>query len=135
MARAYTVGTLALTIDMPVRWVDNVLSHHNVPGVSQERQGVARKVAFDGVLHLALALKLIQDFEIPLAAALNLAYTIVTNGGRYDTPTGIMISIDMGLLRTRIEARLAEAVEITPVPKRGRPPGPDTRHSRKTGRL
>lgn len=134
MARAYTVGALALTVGMPVRWVDNVLSHHKVPGVTQERQGVARKVAFEGVLHLALALNLIQAFRIPLTAALHLAYTIVTNGGRYDTPTGIMISIDLNLLRTRIEGRLAEAVEITPVPKRGRP-GSATPHSRKTGRL
>ena len=50
MARAYTVGTAALALDVPTKWLDNVLSHHSVPGVVQERQGVSRKVSLEGVL-------------------------------------------------------------------------------------
>ena len=135
MARAYTVGTVALALGVPTRWVDNILSHHQVSGVVQERQGVSRKVAFDGLLHLALSLNLINELEVPAASALRVASSILKTGGRYDTQTGITISTDLAQLRVDLERRLAQAVEIAPVPRRGRPPRSTTLHPSKTGRL
>lgn len=135
MARAYTVGTVALTLGVPTRWVDNILSHHRVSGVVQERQGVSRKVAFEGLLHLALSLSLIDDLEVPAASALRVAGSILKADGRYDTQTGITISTDLAQLRADLESRLAQAVEIAPVLRRGRPPRPATPHPSKTGRL
>ncbi|HEU4748104.1 MAG TPA: hypothetical protein VFS56_06350 [Gemmatimonadaceae bacterium] len=135
MARAYTVGTIALTLGVPTRWVDNILSHHRVSGVVQKRQGVARKVAFEGLLQLSLSLSLIDELEIPAASALRVASSMLATGGRYDTPTGISISIDLDQVRTDLEGWLAQAVEIAPVPRRGRPPRTAKRHPSKTGRL
>lgn len=135
MARAYTVGTVALTLGVPVRWVDNILSHHRVSGVVQERQGVSRKVAFEGLLQLSLSLSLIDELEIPAASALRIAGSILKAGGRYDTETGITISIDLSQIRADLESRLAQAVEIAPVPRRGRPPRSTALHPSKTGRL
>lgn len=134
MARAYTVGTAALALDVPAKWLDNVLSHFQVPGVSQERQGISRKVSLEGVLQLALALNLIDDLEIPTANALRLASTISQTGGQHRTDSGITISLDLSTIRAGLDSRLAQAVEIAPVPRRGRPPGPNQTPS-KTGRL
>lgn len=134
MARAYTVGTAALALDVPAKWLDNVLSHFQVPGVSQERQGISRKVSLEGVLHLALALSLIDELEIPTANALRLAGTISQAGGQHRTGSGITIGLDLSTIRAGLEARLAQAVEIAPVPRRGRPPSPNRTPS-KTGRL
>ena len=135
MARAYTVGTIALTLGVPVKWVDNLLSHHQVAGVDQERQGVSRKVAPEGLLQLALTARLIDELHIPVGSALTIARGITQTGGRYETATGVTISIDLDRLRRDLETSLAQAVEIAPVPKRGRPTGSAARRSRKTGRL
>jgi hypothetical protein len=121
MARAYTVGTVALALDVPSKWLDNILSHHRVPGVVQARQGVSRKVTPEGLLQLALAVRLIGDLGIPAANALQLAGTIAASNGIYSTPSGIGVSLDLNQLRSKLETRLAQAVEIAPVPRRGRP--------------
>lgn len=122
MARAYTVGAVALALDVTAKWIDNVLSHHTVRGVAQERQGVSRKVTLEGLLQLALAIILIEDLEIPTSSALSLANTLTDSGGSVKTPAGISIDLDLAAIRARLETRLAQAVEIAPVPRRGRPP-------------
>lgn len=135
MARAYTVGAVALALDVTAKWIDNVLSHHTLRGVAQERQGVSRKVNPEGLLQLALAIILIEDLEIPTSSALSLANTLNENGGSLKTPAGISIELDLAAIRARLETRLAQAVEIAPVPRRGRPPHSNSRPSSKTGRL
>jgi hypothetical protein len=113
---------VALALSVPKKWVDNILSHYAVGGVIQEHQGVSRKVSLDGVLQLALAAKLIQDLQVPTPNALRLATMLTRSGGQHRTNAGISIQLDLLQLRAALEARLAEAVEITPIPKRGRPP-------------
>src|SRR5688500_7595569 len=108
MARAYTVGTAALALDVAAKWLDNVLSHFQVPGVTQERQGIARKVSLEGVIQLGLAVKLIDDLEIPTANALRLASTISQTGGQHRTASGITISLDLSTIRAGLETRLAQ---------------------------
>lgn len=135
MARAYTVGTAALALDVSTKWLDNVLSHHQVPGVVQERQGVSRKVGFEGVLRLALGLSLIEDLEVPTAIALRLADRLAEADGRHTTKIGIDICLNLPELRSRLDVRLAHAVEIAAVPRRGRPPHHHSSPSNKTGRL
>ena len=121
MARAYTVGTVALALDVSPKWLDNILSHHRVPGVVQERQGVSRKVTADGLLQLAIAILLIQDLGIPARSALHIAGTLSAGSGIYRSPSDLNLSVDVPRLREKLETRLAQAVEIAPVPKRGRP--------------
>ena len=121
MARAYTVGTVAFALNVPSKWLDNILSHHRLPGVVQERQGVSRKVTPEALLQLALAVRLINDLGIPAANALRIGSTLLENQGAYQTPAGTSLSLDLTQLRRELENRLAQAVEITPVPRRGRP--------------
>lgn len=135
MARAYTVGTVALALAIPKKWVDNVLSHYAVAGVVQHHQGVSRKVSLDGVLQLALAAHLIQDLEVPTPNALRLAAALTEAGGHYRTTAGIGLDVDLPRMRGNLETRLADAVEITPIPRRGRPPRQSRPLSNKTGRL
>jgi len=129
MARAYTIATAALTLEMPAKWLDNTLSHIRVPGVQQERQGVARRITVDGVLILAAAALLIKEIGVPLAAAVEIAERLAGNGGEYKSPGGVDVRLDLPKLRSTLLKRLENAVEIAPVPRRGRPP------KTKTGRL
>ena len=135
MARAYTVGTAALALGVTTKWLDNVLSHFQLRGVHQQRQGIPRKVSVEAVLELSVALTLVTDLEIPTASALDLASILAQNAGRHRTASGINIGVDLSTIRAGLEARLAQAVEITPLPKRGRPPKLKVPSPSKTGRL
>jgi hypothetical protein len=121
MPRAYTVATAALALDVPAKWVDNILSHHTVPGVAQQRQGVARKLSVDGLLVLALTIFLVQELGTPVLKAIGIAEVLLRNEGRYQSPRGFSLALDLPTFRTSFLDRLESAVEMAPVPRRGRP--------------
>ena len=129
MARAYTIATAALTLEVPSKWLDNTLSHIKILGVRQEKQGVARRITIDGLVILSIAALLIKEFGISLSRAARMAETLATNNGLYTSPGGIGIRLDLEGLRFKLLERLEHAVEVAPLPKRGRPP------KNKTGRL
>jgi hypothetical protein len=129
MPRAYTVATAALAVDVPSKWVDNILSHHTVPGVEQQRQGVARKLSIDGLLVLALTAFLIQELGAPAPKAIEIAAALLGNEGRYESPRGLSLILDLAAFQAGLLERLEIAVEMAPVPRRGRPT------ANKTGRL
>lgn len=129
MARAYTIATAALTLGMPIKWLDNTLSHIRVVGVQQERQGIARRLTVDGLLVLTIAIMLINELELPLASAIRIAEQLVSNGGRYASPEGLTVELSLDKALASLIERLENAVEIAPIPRRGRPP------KTKTGRL
>lgn len=129
MPRAYTVATAALALDVPAKWVDNILSHHTVSGVDQQRQGVARKLSIDGLLVLGLTTFLIQEVGAPAPKAIGIAEALLRNKGRYESPRGLSLILDLSAFQTSLLERLENAVEMAPVPRRGRPA------ANKTGRL
>ena len=123
--RAYTVATTAITLETSTKWVDNALSHFHVPGVLQSRQGVARKLTPQAILTLAIGLRLVRDLAIPLQPALGFAKQFVELGGtdaRLTVGQGSSLGMDVASFARDISAKLADAVEITPTPPRGRPP-------------
>jgi len=129
MPRAYTVATAALAIGMTSKWVDNVLSHNKLIGIRQDRQGVARRLSIEGLLVLALTAVLIKELGLSTAKAIVVAEGIVTGGGRYSAAPGLSIELDLTAFRSGLLEQLEHAVEVAPIPRRGRPP------KDKTGRL
>jgi hypothetical protein len=129
MPRAYTIATAALALGTSVKWLDNVLSHNRVPGVAQERQGISRRLTVEALLILALAVLLIQELGLPTSKAITLAEGLTRNDGRYSAHQGLNLNLDLAPFRLQLLERLENAVEIAPIPKRGRPP------LNKTGRL
>ena len=129
MARAYTVATVALTLATTEKWLDNILSHHAITGVQQQRQGVARRLSVEGILVISIVLLLIQDLGLSTSYAITVAEMLVHGGGRYETSHGLTMGLELSTLQMRLLERLESAVEVAPVPRRGRPP------ANKTGRL
>ncbi len=129
MPRAYTVATAALALGLPIKWVDNVLSHNKIIGIRQERQGVARRLSIEGLLVLALTALLIRELGLSTTKAITSAEGIVKSGGRYSSPQGVSIELNLEAFQSRMLEQLEYAVEIAPIPRRGRPP------KNKTGRL
>ena len=129
MARGYTVATAALALRVPAKWLDNALSHNQVTGVLQARQGVPRRLSVDGLLIIGLALWLTIDFAIPLPTAIAVAEKLVSTQGEYNSDHGVKIKVDLEGFRRELLTRLDHAVEVAPLPRRGRPP------KNRTGRL
>ena len=129
MARAYTIATAALTLEMPAKWLDNTLSHIQITGVRQEKQGVARRIAIDALVILSIAALLINELGISLSRAATMAETLASDNGLYTSQGGVAIQLDLEGLKSKLLERLEHAVEVAPIPKRGRPP------KSKTGRL
>jgi hypothetical protein len=122
MARAYTTATAALALDLPVKWVDNVISHFRISGVEQARQGIARRLSVDAVLVLSVISMLGEHLKVPTARALDIAQLLVSGQGQLTWPDGVQLSVDLKLIRAQLLDHLAGAVEVAPVPRRGRPP-------------
>ena len=129
MARSYTVATAALALQVPAKWIDNTLSHFAVQGVSQARQGVSRKLSVESLSILSIALALIQDLSVSVDTAIDIAAQLLRSSGRVTLPSGIALEIDIDKTNAMLLERLEHAVEIAPLPHRGRPP------QKTTGRL
>lgn len=126
--RAYTVATVSATLGVTPKWLDNVLSRFPVHGVIQSRQGISRRLAPRAVVTLHLANQLVRTTGMPLRDALGLAERVEIAKGKGNEQhssielfSSAYLTIDLAAAATEISRRLAEAVEITPVPKRGRP--------------
>ncbi len=121
MARGYTVTTVGLALGASSKWVDNVLSHHSVPGVTQGTQGVARRISTVGVFYLALIHRLSEELQMPIQVALDGA-RILADQDFWHVGTGLSFRLDRETALHFLEGRLESAVEAAPLPRRGRPP-------------
>ena len=117
--RAYTVATVAVALHVNPKWVDNVLSHHIVRGVTQSRQGIARSLTEEAVSVLEIALRLSKAFGIPIGQGLEIAQSLIVDGECRDDSCAL--TVDASAIRRHVAARLADAVEYAPIPRRGRP--------------
>lgn len=129
MTRAYTIATSALTLGTSAKWLDNTLSHYSVQGVVQEKQGVARRITVEGLVVLSLAQVLIADLGMTVSNAIELAQKTLAGNGVFESPNGLRLELRIDDLRSGVLSRLERAVEVAPLPRRGRPP------KSKTGRL
>lgn len=121
--RGYTVAASAVTLRVSAKWLDNVLSHHAVSGVHRTRQGVQRLLPPSALIQLEIALVLTRTLGTPLGIAIPLAARIHQAGGTISIPgpPPMSVTLDLPTLVSRLDRRLADAVESAPNPKRGRP--------------
>lgn len=120
--RSYHVATVSVALSCPTKWVDNVLSRHELPGVVRERQGITREVSFEALVHLAVVQTLIDELALPVERAVHLARELCARDGTTAIGEHGTLRIDLGAVRADLTAALREAVEIATPPRRGRPP-------------
>ena len=121
MPRAYTIATAALALNISPKWLDNILSHYRVSGVVQERQGVSRRITIDGLLTLSITQLLTVDLGLTVNRALQIAEELIAGEGA-SASGSLKLELDLVELRTRLISQLESAVEVAPLPRRGRPP-------------
>ena len=121
--RHYDVGIATLAIDAPRKWTDNLLSQHSVADVAHRRRGVARAVSWQALVRIAIIRELHQMLGCGVREAVALAARFL------ELPAGdplrlgaLSIALDRGALERQLHARLRDALESAPRPRRGRPP-------------
>lgn len=121
--RAYTVAAAAVSLGISPKALDNVLVRYEIAGVSRARQGVSRRLTARAILSLDIAFRLARSSAMPIGRALQLASRVLHDEKAIiELEQGISLSFDVSRLRLDLDSRLAEAVEMAPAPRRGRPP-------------
>ena len=118
---SYNTATTAMALGTDPKWLDNLLSHNEIAGVSSARQGVARRLTLPAVETIALARELCETLGASSSRALALAAALLADGGGSIRAGAIRISVDRAALQSSVTRGLAHAVEIAPHPVRGRP--------------
>lgn len=122
MSRSYSVRTTALTLGVAAKWIDNVLSHYDIPGVTSARQGIQRGISDIGMRVLEVVRILNHELGIPLQRAVVIATGIGAGGdARFVSPSGAEIRFSLESIDQRLRERLIDAIEATPRVRRGRP--------------
>jgi hypothetical protein len=122
VARSYHVEIARFAADADQKWVDNLLSRFDVPGVDSSKQGLSRRISDEGVYYIALIRVLTSDLEVSTAKAVSLAGQLLTVPGSVVVADEIELVFDRLDFQRRIDARIAEAVESIAPARRGRPP-------------
>jgi len=126
----YNTATVAAAIGASPKWLDNLLSHNKIDGVTGGRQGIQRRLSADAVRIVTLTKELIDHAALSAPAAVGIAATIVggtspdgrpASMNRLRLSPSIWLELDVSALEREISAGLAHAIEVTPRPPRGRP--------------
>src|SRR5437660_794230 len=129
MSRHYHIDIAAFAAEADKKWVDNLLSHFDVPGVVIAKQGVARRISVHGVYHVALTHLLWSQAGLAVDVALGIANRLLaTDANHLALARGVTLNIDRRAFQGEVDRAIAEAVESIIPRRRGRPPG---RHSRR----
>lgn len=123
--RHYDIAIASLAVDAPLKWMDNLLSQHDVPDVVVERRGVARRIPYGALVRIALVRELHTALGMSVRDAVGLAGELLGPGSG-DRPFGaVRIVLDRAILEQSVDRRLRHALESAPAPRRGRPPRRD----------
>ena len=122
MARSYHVEVARFAADADQKWIDNLLSRFDVPGVDSSKQGLSRRISDEGIYQIALIRALTADLEVSTARAVTLAGQLLAAPNVVAVAEDIELVFDRPSFERRIGARIAEAVESIAPARRGRPP-------------
>lgn len=124
MARHYHVDIAVFAARADRKWVDNLLSHFDVPGVEAANQGVASRVSAHAIYHVALTRRLAHDAGMSVATALEYAQRLLTTDANHVAiGQALELRIDRQAFQREMDALIAEGVESIVPRRRGRPPG------------
>lgn len=122
MAREYHVDIARFAANADPKWVDNLLSHFDVPGVESARQGLARRITHVGIQHIALIRALTRDIGLGTAGAVSLSVRLLAPESTKVTITpGVEVRFDRVVFERTVDAAINDAVESIAPARRGRP--------------
>ena len=120
--RLYSVVVTSLAIRAPEKWTDNLLSHHQLPGVQGRSRGVARGVTWHALVQIALVRELHVRLGCAVRDAVSFASAILASTtSAIEAGSHLTVALDRMHFEQDLHRRLADALETAPRPRRGRP--------------
>ena len=105
------------------KWIDNLLSHFDIPGVERTQRGSPRRITPRGIYHIALARQINLELNTTLRTAVALAESLMrADGAEFPVFQELALRFDRRAFEIAIDARIADAVESIVPARRGRPP-------------
>ena len=122
--RSYNVPLAAHALDVPTKWLDNLLAHCAVPGVGRARRGVERRIAPRALVVIAAARLIGRTLRVPRERAVALAERLCAPHaqGVCRIAPELTVSLDVTAIERTLQRRLVDAAEVTARARRGRPP-------------
>ena len=122
MARFYHIEVAQHAVGADKKWVDNLRSHFEVPGVERARQGIARRISTRGIYHIALIHRLNRELGVSVSSALPLATRLLaSHAGRVGVGLWLELEVDLAAMQHSLDRLIEEASEISAPARRGRP--------------
>jgi hypothetical protein len=119
--RSYNVAVAALAVGAPRKWTDNLLSQHTIPEVAHKRRGVARGISWAALVRIALVWELHHRLGCGVREAVALANDLLDPSVSSSGAGPVSVVLERQTLERDLHARLKEALEVAPRPRRGRP--------------
>jgi hypothetical protein len=123
VSRSYHVDIAQHAAGADQKWVDNLLSHFDIPGTDGGRQGVARRLSLQGIRHVALVRLLTRELGLSSDTAVSLSGRLLTTDATHvGFSSGLSLHLDRRTFEAHVDAAVAIAVESVAPARRGRPP-------------
>jgi hypothetical protein len=103
------------------KWIDNLLSHFDVPGVSGGKQGAARRITELGIAHIVLIRRLSSVLSVRIGDAVTRASDLLAHGRPTGIDVGVELRIDREVFLAEVARRIEQAAEAIVPARRGRP--------------
>jgi hypothetical protein len=108
-----------------IRWVDNLLSRHDLPGILRGRQGVQRSISDQGLLAIELTRLLSQKLGLSVGQSVAIARSVLgarlSGSVRVEIAPALSLVVDLPVLEERLRAQVLQAMESVSRVPRGRP--------------
>ena len=121
--KSITTATAAAAIGVSRKRLDNILAREARRLLPAGRHGRSRRVSIAVVEVIGLGLVLSRDLGSPISKSLGLAERLLASSGNGVLGLGTLghLAFDVVKFRRAIEHAVAESIEQTPTPSRGRP--------------
>ena len=118
-----TTSAAAVALDIDLKSIDNILCREGKHLLKDGKQGRQRRIDDAALTPIAVAILLKRELGVPLARGLEI-------GGKFlQSPSSSIavgqlgiLSFDITALQAHLTTILAEVLEQTALPRRGRPP-------------
>jgi len=119
--RLYDVAVASLALRVDRKWLDNVLSQHDVPGVSRSVRGAARQIPLRSLLIISLVRDLQRQLGLGVARGLVVAARLVGASHGHVRLGVALLTVDIPALERQLDDRLVDVMETIVPRRRGRP--------------
>lgn len=119
--RSYDVGVASFALRVDRKWLDNLLSQHDVPGVDRSVQGLARQIPLRSLAIIAIVRDLQRHAGLPVSRGIDIGTRLIGPAHGHVRLGSAVLTVDVPAIERELDHRLVDAMETVVPRRRGRP--------------